>query len=78
MSKEKHVPDVKVCGDVVRVNVDSVNHPVEGVHGIEWIRLITDKGSYRKRLNPGTLRSEVHDDFKCPLCFAGKDQFPEA
>ena len=52
-SHEKHVPDVKVSEGVVEVNVGSVNHPMEEVHWIEWVQLITDKGSYRKWLNPG-------------------------
>ena len=52
-SHEKHVPDVKAHDGVVEVNVGSVNHPMEEVHWIEWVQLITDKGSYRKWLNPG-------------------------
>ena len=52
-SHEKHVPDVKVGEDVVEVNVGSVNHPMEEVHWIEWVQLVSDKGSYRKWLNPG-------------------------
>ena len=52
-SKEKHVPDVKVSEGVVQVNVGSVNHPMEEVHWIEWVQLVSDKGSYRKWLNPG-------------------------
>ena len=52
-SHEKHVPDVKVSEGVVEVNVGSVNHPMEEVHWSEWVQLVTDKGSYRKWLNPG-------------------------
>ena len=52
-SGEKHKPDVKVEGNVVNVNVGSINHPMEEVHWIEWVQLNTDKGSYRKVLNPG-------------------------
>ena len=52
-SQEKHVPDVKVYEGAVEVNVGSVNHPMEEVHWIEWVQLITDKGSCRKQLNPG-------------------------
>ena len=52
-SGEKHIPAVQVHGDVVEVNVGSVNHPMEEVHWIEWVQLVTDKGSYRKWLNPG-------------------------
>ena len=52
-SGEKHVPAVQVSGDRVEVNVGSVNHPMEQVHWIEWVQLQTDRGSYRKYLNPG-------------------------
>lgn len=31
----------------------SVDHPMVDVHWIEWVQLLIDKGSYRKRLNPG-------------------------
>ena len=52
-STEKHIPAVTVGQGVVEVNVGSVNHPMEEVHWIEWVQLISDKGSYRKWLNPG-------------------------
>ena len=52
-SQEKHVPAVKVSQGAVEVNVGSVDHPMVDVHWIEWVQLLTDKGSYRKWLNPG-------------------------
>ena len=52
-SGEKHIPAVTVKGDTVEVNVGSVNHPMESVHWIEWVQLVTDKGSQRKYLKPG-------------------------
>ena len=52
-SGEKHIPVVKVSDGMVEVNVGSVDHPMVDVHWIEWVQLNTDKGSYRKRLNPG-------------------------
>ena len=52
-SHEKHIPAVKVCADRVEVNVGSVDHPMVDVHWIQWVQLVTDKGSYRKWLNPG-------------------------
>ena len=52
-SQEKHVPAVKVSEGAVEVNVGSVDHPMVDVHWIEWVQLLTDKGSYRKWLNPG-------------------------
>ena len=52
-SGEKHIPAVSVNGNVVEVNVGSVDHPMADVHWIEWVHLVTDKGSQRKYLNPG-------------------------
>jgi len=52
-SGEKHIPAVKAGDGYVDVNVGSVDHPMEEVHWIEWVQLVTDKGSYRKFLNPG-------------------------
>ena len=52
-SGEKHIPAVKVEAGYVDVNVGSVDHPMETVHWIEWVQLVTDKGSYRKWMNPG-------------------------
>ncbi|MCD8160216.1 MAG: desulfoferrodoxin [Clostridiales bacterium] len=50
---EKHVPDYKVEGNLVRVNVGSVDHPMIPAHYIEWIALKTREGVQIKRLNPG-------------------------
>ena len=52
-SGEKHVPAVRVSEGAVEVSVGTVHHPMEEVHWIEWVQLVTDKGSYRKQLNPG-------------------------
>ena len=52
-SAEKHVPEVKVAEGIVEVNVGAVDHPMVDVHWIEWVQLVSDKGSYRKWLNPG-------------------------
>ena len=52
-SGEKHIPAVTLGQNVVEVNVGSVDHPMADVHWIEWVQLVTDKGSYRKWLNPG-------------------------
>ena len=34
-------------------------------------------GCPEKGIAPGTKWEDVHDDFECPLCFVGKDQFSE-
>ena len=52
-SGDKHIPVATMKGDVVEVRVGSVDHPMAEVHWIEWVQLVTDKGSYRKQLNPG-------------------------
>ena len=35
-------------------------------------------GCPEKGIAPGTPWAEVDDDFECPPCFVGKDQFSEA
>lgn len=50
---EKHVPVYTVDGNKVNVVVGEVSHPMLEEHFIEWITLNTDKGVYRKKLNPG-------------------------
>ena len=52
-SGEKHIPAVTLRDHLVEVNVGSVDHPMVDVHWIEWVQLVTDKGSHRKWLNPG-------------------------
>lgn len=52
-SGEKHTPTVQIHGNIVEVNVGSIDHPMEEIHWIEWVQLNTDKGIYRRRLNPG-------------------------
>ena len=52
-SREKHIPEVEVVGDKVKVTVGSVIHPMAEEHSILWIYLETDKGAQRKDLKPG-------------------------
>ncbi len=52
-SAEKHVPVVKVEGNLVTVEVGSVAHPMAEEHFIEWISLQTKQGNQRKALKPG-------------------------
>ena len=52
-SGEKHIPAVTVSDNVVTVNVGSVDHPMQDVHYIEWVQLVTENGSQRKMLKPG-------------------------
>ena len=52
-AKEKHVPDVKVEGGIVKVQVGSVAHPMLEEHYIVFIALETENGFQIKYLNPG-------------------------
>ena len=52
-SGEKHIPAVKVGENIVEVNVGTVDHPMVDAHWIEWVQLVTDRGSCRKFLKPG-------------------------
>ena len=49
---EKHLPVVTVEGNVVRVNVGSVTHPMSEEHHIGWIYLETERGGLRRVLAP--------------------------
>lgn len=51
-AREKHVPEFKVEGNRVSVQVGSVEHPMLDVHYIEWIAIETTKGVQRKNLQP--------------------------
>lgn len=53
-SGEKHIPVVTLKGNEVHVNVGSVDHPMVPEHFIEWVYVETEKGGYRKALNPGS------------------------
>ncbi|MBR2478799.1 MAG: desulfoferrodoxin [Clostridia bacterium] len=49
---EKHLPVVTVEGDLVKISVGSVNHPMLAEHFIEWVYLETDRGGHRISLKP--------------------------
>lgn len=50
---EKHVPVYEVEGNIVRVKVGSVEHPMLDNHYIEWVAIKTNFGNQRKVLKPG-------------------------
>ena len=58
-SGEKHIPTVSVSGDVLTVNVGSVDHPMVDEHFIQWVYVKTDRGSQRKHLKPGEAPNVV-------------------
>ena len=49
---EKHVPVVTVDGNLVKVEVGSVEHPMMEAHYIQWIAIETAQGRQRKILTP--------------------------
>ena len=51
-AQEKHVPEVKVEGKNISVQVGSVAHPMTAEHLICWIYLQTRKGGQYKILTP--------------------------
>jgi len=53
-SHEKHIPVVSVNGNLVKIDVGSVAHPMSAEHSILWVSLKTDKGVYRKYLEVGS------------------------
>ena len=52
-SQEKHLPLVEKNGDIIRVSVGSVAHPMEEAHYIMFIYVETEKGGQRKGLKAG-------------------------
>ena len=50
---EKHVPAVEVEGNVVKVKVGEVEHPMVPEHFIGWIAIKTTKGEQKKYLQAG-------------------------
>jgi superoxide reductase len=65
-SREKHVPVVVKTANGYQVKVGSASHPMEDVHYIEWIELITDGIVYRRHLEPGDLP-------EAEFCIAGNN-----
>ena len=50
---EKHVPYVTREGDLVKVQIGEVIHPMLEAHYIEWIALVTKNNVFYKELKPG-------------------------
>ena len=58
-SREKHIPVARVEGNLVKVSVGSVEHPMAAEHSILWVALESDKGLYRKHLEVGAAPEAV-------------------
>ena len=70
---EKHVPVVKVEGNLVTVEIGSVPHPMTEAHYISWVYVQTEKGGQRKNLAPNDKPSAVFaltEDDKLEMVFA--------
>ena len=50
-AQEKHVPEVSVEGNLIKVKVGSVEHPMTEEHHIAFIYLETENGVARKDLD---------------------------
>lgn len=50
---EKHIPVFKMDENKVYVKIGEIPHPMVEEHYIEWVLLVTNKGSQRKELKPG-------------------------
>lgn len=53
-SHEKHIPVYEVEGNIVKVKIGSIAHPMVKEHYIEWVSLQTKFGNQRKALKPET------------------------
>ena len=52
-AQEKHVPVIAADGDLVRISVGEISHPMLPAHYIEWISIETQQGNQRKLLAAG-------------------------
>lgn len=50
---EKHIPVIEINGNIAKVTVGEILHPMEEAHYIECIHLETNKGIKRVNLKPG-------------------------
>ena len=72
-STEKHIPVVSVDGNLVKVDIGSVPHPMIEEHFIPWVYLQTTTGGQRKNLTPGlapTVTFALTDDEKPVAVYA--------
>lgn len=50
---EKHIPEVELHGNRLKVKVGAVPHPMVPEHFIQWVFVITNLGRHRMVLEPG-------------------------
>ena len=61
-AQEKHVPVAERKDGEIYVTVGSVEHPMTEEHYIEWIAVVSDKGTERVSLSPGEKPQAVFVD----------------
>lgn len=70
---EKHLPVYQVEGDMVKVQVGSVDHPMLAEHYIEWVSLQTKQGSQpaaaARRQAGGLLRPVRGDEVEAVYAY---------
>lgn len=59
---EKHVPVMEKTPSGIKAVVGSTLHPMEEKHYIEWIEVVTEKGTSRKFLKPGDKPEAFFED----------------
>lgn len=70
---EKHVPVIKVDGNMITVDIGSAPHPMTEDHHISWVYIQTEKGGQRKTLSPNdkpTVEFALTKDDKLEIAFA--------
>ncbi|MDD4699335.1 MAG: desulfoferrodoxin family protein [Oscillospiraceae bacterium] len=70
---EKHVPVIKIDGNIVTVDIGSAPHPMTEEHFIEWVYIQTKQGGQRKNFAPGdkpTVEFALTDDDEVEIAFA--------
>ncbi len=52
-NREYHLPEYKICKNIVKVKISTEPHPMSIQHNISFVVLQTDKGVYIKKLMIG-------------------------
>lgn len=69
-AQEKHVPVVERKDGKIFVEVGSTLHPMVDAHYIEWIAVVSDKGTERISLSPGEEPKAVFADKGSAVVYA--------
>ena len=72
--KGKFISIVKV-GDKGQIVIPKGARELFGIQPGDQLLLMADK---KRGIAPGTKGEDVPEDFECPVCYVGKDQFSEA